>query len=241
MADDNKPLHYARYAIGEIVLVVIGILIALQVNEWNEGRKNHKHKELMLHAIKAEFLNNLAQLDSVISYDQRVVTSSERLLNEINGHSEQIGADSLRLLFQETTWLWTFNPSNGALRSGISSGDIHLIRNDTLLNLLFGWEDIVLDAKENEDRHIADRIESIKNFTPYIRTADFFQSIAPSITGSNYPSDYSALLNFPVFEDYLARRIVQVGDAISELKLVRNHNERIVMLIEKELGTINPS
>ena len=31
-ADDNKPLKYARYAIGEIVLVVIGILIALQVN-----------------------------------------------------------------------------------------------------------------------------------------------------------------------------------------------------------------
>ena len=107
---------------------------------------------------------------------------------------------------------------------------------DTLLNLLFGWEDIVLDAKENEDRHIADRIESIKNFTPYIRTADYFQSIAPSITGSKYPSDYSALLNFPVFEDYLARRIVQVGDAISELKLVRNHNQRIVMLIDKELG-----
>ena len=35
MADDNKPLKYLRYAIGEIVLVVIGILIALQINNWN--------------------------------------------------------------------------------------------------------------------------------------------------------------------------------------------------------------
>ena len=41
MADDNRPLKYARYAIGEIVLVVIGILIALQVNNWNEQRKIH--------------------------------------------------------------------------------------------------------------------------------------------------------------------------------------------------------
>ena len=40
MADDNKPLKYMRYAIGEIVLVVIGILIALQINTWNEERKN---------------------------------------------------------------------------------------------------------------------------------------------------------------------------------------------------------
>ena len=39
LADDNKPLKYARYAIGEIVLVVIGILIALQVNNYNEKRK----------------------------------------------------------------------------------------------------------------------------------------------------------------------------------------------------------
>ena len=39
MADDNKPLKYMRYAIGEIILVVIGILIALQINTWNEDRK----------------------------------------------------------------------------------------------------------------------------------------------------------------------------------------------------------
>ncbi len=39
MADDNRPLKYMRYAIGEIVLVVIGILIALQINNWNEENK----------------------------------------------------------------------------------------------------------------------------------------------------------------------------------------------------------
>ena len=42
MADDNKPIKYMRYAIGEIVLVVIGILIAIQVNNWNEKRKTEK-------------------------------------------------------------------------------------------------------------------------------------------------------------------------------------------------------
>ena len=41
-ADDNKPLKYARYAVGEIVLVMIGILLALQVNNWNEARKERK-------------------------------------------------------------------------------------------------------------------------------------------------------------------------------------------------------
>ncbi len=42
LANDNKPLKYFRYAIGEIILVVIGILIALSINNWNEDRKDRK-------------------------------------------------------------------------------------------------------------------------------------------------------------------------------------------------------
>ena len=45
LADDNKPLKYARYAIGEIVLVVIGILIALQINNANENRLLNKVRQ----------------------------------------------------------------------------------------------------------------------------------------------------------------------------------------------------
>lgn len=48
MADENKPMKYARYAIGEIVLVVIGILIALQVNNWNEQRKERNYELKMI-------------------------------------------------------------------------------------------------------------------------------------------------------------------------------------------------
>jgi hypothetical protein len=41
LADENKFIKYFRYVIGEIVLVVIGILIALQINNWNEERKEY--------------------------------------------------------------------------------------------------------------------------------------------------------------------------------------------------------
>ena len=42
LASENKVASYLRYAIGEIILVVIGILIALQVNNWNEQRKSNE-------------------------------------------------------------------------------------------------------------------------------------------------------------------------------------------------------
>ncbi len=48
MADNNRPLKYMRYAIGEIVLVVIGILIALQINNWNEERTRQADLKIYL-------------------------------------------------------------------------------------------------------------------------------------------------------------------------------------------------
>ena len=51
---ENKTSIYFKYAIGEIVLVVIGILIALQINNWNEQRKDEVSTKLMLNQLKEE-------------------------------------------------------------------------------------------------------------------------------------------------------------------------------------------
>ncbi len=60
MADDNKALKYTRYAIGEIVLVVIGILIALSINNWNEHRKIKNEEQVLISQLledaKADFI-----------------------------------------------------------------------------------------------------------------------------------------------------------------------------------------
>jgi hypothetical protein len=58
MADDNKPIQYMRYAVGEIVLVVIGILIALQINTWNEERKSKKLEQTYLIRLKNDLVQD---------------------------------------------------------------------------------------------------------------------------------------------------------------------------------------
>ena len=57
LANDNQFLKYSRYAIGEIILVVIGILIALQINNWNEERQLKKSVDVYLNRL-VEDLNN---------------------------------------------------------------------------------------------------------------------------------------------------------------------------------------
>ena len=66
LADDNKPLKYMRYAIGEIVLVVIGILIALQVNNWNEDYKESLAIKNVLFEIKEDLIQDKAELERSI-------------------------------------------------------------------------------------------------------------------------------------------------------------------------------
>ena len=65
MADDNKPMKYMRYAIGEIALVVIGILIALQINNWNESRKANLQEVKILKQLKADLIDNLEEIKEI--------------------------------------------------------------------------------------------------------------------------------------------------------------------------------
>lgn len=66
MADNNKPIQYVRYAIGEIFLVVIGILIALQINNWNEDRKHTLKINNLLSEIQDDLLADIIKLDEIL-------------------------------------------------------------------------------------------------------------------------------------------------------------------------------
>jgi len=63
LADDNKPLKYMRYAIGEIILVVVGILIALSINNWNEGRKDRIIEKSILLELGDNLERNITLID----------------------------------------------------------------------------------------------------------------------------------------------------------------------------------
>ena len=73
LASENKAMAYSRYAIGEIVLVVIGILIALQINNWNEEKKTSKLETKII----IELLSNL-------KLDLKEIQDDIHYMNEIN-------------------------------------------------------------------------------------------------------------------------------------------------------------
>lgn len=82
---ENKMSKYFKYAIGEIILVVIGILIALSINNWNENRKQRQEFNSILKTIKQDLKRDTLVAGSIIKYYQMVEENSLKILNkEIN-------------------------------------------------------------------------------------------------------------------------------------------------------------
>lgn len=74
MADDNKPMRYMRYAIGEIILVVIGILLALQLNSWKEEINAKEELKVSMNLM----LDDLSQ--DIAFYDKQIERIGNRIL-----------------------------------------------------------------------------------------------------------------------------------------------------------------
>jgi hypothetical protein len=81
LLSENKFSNYLIYAVGEIVLVVIGILIALQINNWNENRKANENFILLLSNVRNELAYNIELSSEVINYNRILDTLAHKVLN----------------------------------------------------------------------------------------------------------------------------------------------------------------
>jgi hypothetical protein len=98
LIEQNKARNYFFYAIGEIILVVIGILIALQVNNWNENRKTIVLEKNYLSDIKNNLIADTLTFSTAIKRVKQTISNNKRLLNPEIIH--EISADSLFYLLQ---------------------------------------------------------------------------------------------------------------------------------------------
>lgn len=236
MFKSNRSYKYSFYAIGEIALVVIGILIAMQLNEWRNMTLDNRQKERILKALKLEFVANLNQLDTVLFYNNQVPAAYSKLNEMIDNSFVGSSEDDIKRAVAEHSWTWTFNPINGALRSAISSGDIHLIENKRLVELLFSWEDIIEDSYEEAKRLRQFQYDKLDMLSKYIRVFDGMRYHFPNIAPSNYSSDYNNLLQDVAFEDYRVTSYFYAYEYLLELNVIRNYNIELIDLIDQEIS-----
>ena len=152
LAAENKVISYLRYAIGEIVLVVFGILIALQVNNWNENRKNSLVEQQLLKALLIEFKDNLNTLDKVIELNDSNIKNSVRLGQYTGPSLPDFNEKELSQLLVGIFKIEPrFSPSQGTVEEIINSGKLSVLSDSKLRKALSDWQSTLQQVKRQED------------------------------------------------------------------------------------------
>ncbi|MGB5272714.1 MAG: DUF6090 family protein [Flavobacteriaceae bacterium] len=217
---ENKTSKYFKYAIGEILLVVIGILIALQINTWNQERVNAREERRILQDLSKElrFNNFLKEKGSRVM--QEVVDAADRLLLVINNQTEQRDTSQIGMYLHKLTWVWVSGRNTTIYDVLSGSGDFDNISSSVLRKKL-------ADLKANQENLL--QFEVVQNqfvdqqLRPFLNRAidrttmrSKFETgeMITTMHASKFPNSYSELLesrefaNLLVDLDFFTRRVL---------------------------------
>jgi len=205
LADDNKPLQYIRYAIGEIVLVVIGILFALQINTWNQDRLNQIEQNEMLSKLHLEFKANKKVLHTFIVAEEKAISAKMELINLIGVSKEELTNHNLDSLLFESFPSNEIAFANNAVDNIVQNGRLSLLQDENITTLLYEWNSLSeirrirfgkLDAWNNE--------QFIPFLLPYISLKEMDSNANYRWAGkSKVKPDYYPLFQRIEFENLL--------------------------------------
>ncbi len=152
---DNKKIQYLKYALGEIILVVIGILIALQINNWNQSIKDKNSLNEYLIKIKSHTTEDIEQLGDLAKGRKQIADLCKKARNSILNKTEN---DNL-FLFNVSGAAFVdfyFKPNSGGYESLKNSkyyGKINNTKLDSLLGKYYGLVDIIAENERNYNQY----------------------------------------------------------------------------------------
>lgn len=201
----SRASKYLKYAIGEIVLVMIGILLALQVNNWNQYRIEEKEEKEILNKLQQDFRNNKIIIQNYIISDKNEMNAGSKLMSLIGSSREALFEHNLDSLFFETFNSNELAFADNTIKSIMQSGKLNQLKNKKLTELLYQWNTLS-EIKSS-------RIEKLDNwannqFLPYLLTKISFKEMdangnLPWSGTSKVKPDYYSLFQEVEFENYL--------------------------------------
>ena len=232
---ENKTGKYVKYAIGEIVLVVIGILIALQVNNWNNERIESIRADEFVEKVSIQIDNNLSK---VTQYIDRFSSQYEQTLALVSiiGTSDTINIDSKIDSLVELNWSdYHLNINMNTLLEGKDNGDFKLISSKELRQHLYDLINLNDQIKErerisNEDLNILFVPYLIKHFNSRNASSDeLLERIGRSKV---YRGDNYKMLQDQEFENFIMSRLYYNQGNLMYYGLLKEKLEAIDSLIE---------
>lgn len=239
---ENKFTKYLLYAIGEVILVVIGILIALQINNNNDLRKARIKEVHYLKNIKTDLQINTLELDRYIETRTEYIESAKRIISHFEGEPiidfSAFNADGVMI------YSWQkFYQNNNTFQELVNSGNLALISNDSIKNMLLDIESLYKKMKSEEDHFRFDTetliykpLYELMDLTPLVNNFEYMVS--------NGQSGIDVKLSQEFFDEYLknimlkngfAMTILEFGVMNGQMRMMKSMSQDLMVLIDKEI------
>ncbi len=242
LLSENRLSEYLLYAIGEIVLVVIGILIALSINTWNEGRKDKNQELVILKSLRVNLEENLKLLELANTATLDAYNASLRLHELTNPDVGNVDADQIESLMSVMLDYFAFDANSGAIYEIINSGQLSIIRNDQLKNQISSWSGLVEDTQRDVD--IANQF-AFGTLVVYLTTQGGVGNLPIGTRmaerigleqkpESSFAVDYHDLMSSPEFENMVGWHSSNLIYILNEYVYFKARIESMIDLIDAE-------
>ncbi|WP_299519316.1 DUF6090 family protein [Winogradskyella sp.] len=223
---------YFKYAVGEILLVVIGILIALQINNWNQHQKDLKTESQILNSLHQEFKTNSNLLKGIIEVNTDVTNTCTILMDvSLHANKNKINLDSLLYNALEGK---PFISSNNTYTEIINTGEIELIQNENVKSLLFEYNRMI---NSNKSTYSLFEKWLEEHILPYLaqhislRNIDKYGAMAWK-KSSRFDHDLSVILNDRTFENLIDNNIYHLNRLNEEYNNLLRISEELIKVTE---------
>lgn len=249
MIKENRASKYLLYAVGEIILVVIGILIALSINNWNENEKERNEEYQALKSLHREFIESRKRFISNQSHNEYIFDGMRYLLKILdeNRANENL-SDSIYINLNISSWSSaTFEPSRGIINSLINSGKLNIVSNENLKVQLVQWNDEVINfqnwqrlAQDYKFTYLFPLISKATLLPSKIKRHDYDDEYNRDVEINDRDIDLS-IVKSKEFYNYLNQcwvyslTILEKDERESQGKKIRESLDNIIFLIENEL------
>ncbi len=239
LLSEGKTGKYLKYAIGEIILVVIGILIALSINNWNENRKNSIEEKAILENLLENLNLSKKQSEQLISEENQLKQNLIQLLS-VGANDNKLNAKTISdSTFKNAVWdLQSDMPTFNAYNNLKSTNKLSLIKNKKINEKFTELEfrqnklnDILEDRLSVHQIRIDDILEHDINFIPLVK------SNIPTINIENESrNNYLQVLEIKRIRNLLGMKLSFTQDVIDFRKNLDTEIKGLIILIEKELN-----
>ena len=175
---ENRFTKYLFYAIGEIILVVIGILIALQINNWNNRRVEKEEEKKSYRNIKRQIEDDRKELTDVKAFNN-YFSATYKHANEIIRAKDYTKSDSLALIAMGLSQYSDFNSSGNIYETLVNSGNLKLLKNDEITSLIQQLENTYIFTNKLETIHWEIIINELSPALRGVVNFDAFTAVKP--------------------------------------------------------------